>query len=772
MAEDNNSNMKDEDYVYNKEEIDQVIAKFKSETKGEKSKKKKKEDYGYYKEGETATRRLSGKGFMIFFLCLLLLVGGGLCLYFFVFNKSDEGTGFDNISVNNGNLGTITTTISDGSNNVTAIAHEKGNAVFLGWAKGNIYNNVVVTESPSLTISLNDEANYIALFNLTDTVYTDSKNIEYRLYNEAYLATVTGIDNYSSTILEIPSMVNISYQVYKIEDDAVSGIDIERVVLSDKIIDIGDGNFVNLQNLENIDVSSANLHYYSVNGSVLVDKATNSVILGTTNGQVPEGVVEIDANAYSGLNITEIVLPSSVTLIGENAFANCTSLESVTFAEGASLTSIGKGAFTNCVKLKSINIPSTITKIEPNTFQGCASLESVNFDSQSILTEIGDYAFDGCENLTVFIFPSTLTTIGSYAFSGAGVENLVVPEGLTSLGMSAFKNSSLTSVDFSQNTNIRSLQAETFRSCTSLAKVTLSPVIYSIGDYCFSGCESLSELDFGQNSVLNTIGDYAFQVTSALISIEFPSNLQDIGDYAFLMSGLTELSFPEDSRLESIGEYAFNDTSLAGEVVFPQSLKTIGRNAFYSNDLISIAFQGDIESIETYAFAQNPNLRFVTFASSQVADMGYSALPNTDKIVINVPEQYIDTYKSQLYSLRERIFIGSFIEGNIIYAVTDGNNVTVIGSQNEAVETIAIGESISYNGQTYIATAIADHAFSGLQNLRTLTLPSTIVEIGEQILQNCPSVTTISVDPRNTTFESRGTQIILISTGESIDLGL
>ena len=240
-------------------------------------KKQEDEDYNYdYGEKKKSS---FGKYFLIGFVVLVVLVGIALCLYFFVFNKDEDNT-IKNVKVNNDNLGAITMVISEESNSLTATAHTKGNATFLGWAKDGLYGSIVVSEDVNLTISLDDESNYYALFNLTidTTVY---RNIQYTLYEEAHLAVATGVEDFSDETLEIPQVImdsNANYQVYKIAGGAFANLDsVQSVRLNDKIIYIADNAFSGCDNITSVFVPSTNLYYEVVDGD-LVDKNGNVLI--------------------------------------------------------------------------------------------------------------------------------------------------------------------------------------------------------------------------------------------------------------------------------------------------------------------------------------------------------------------------------------------------------------------------------------------------------------------------------------------------------------
>ena len=94
-------------------------------------------------------------------------------------------------------------------------------------------------------------------------------------------------------------------------------------------------------------------------------------------------------------------------------FDGCTNLTSVTFEEDSQLTSIGDYAFYNCTTIESLTIPSSVQKIEGNSFIDCSSLYSVTFENDSQLTKIGVEAFKteialtSKEVLTPFLGPST-----------------------------------------------------------------------------------------------------------------------------------------------------------------------------------------------------------------------------------------------------------------------------------------------------------------------------------------------------------------------------
>ena len=327
---------------------------------------------------------------------------------------------------------------------------------------------------------------------------------------------------------------------------------------------------------------------------------TQAELLGYYEGEQPTGALNIPTN------VTINGISYSVTSIGDEAFENCSDLESVTIPN--SVTSIGDAAFQGCNSLESVTIPNRVTSISDHAFSGCSSLESVTIPNS--VTSIEGEAFGNCSGLTSItveegntyydsrnncnaiidtksntlilgckntIIPKNVTSIGSFAFSGcSNLQSVTIPNSVTSIGGAAFYGcSSLQSVTIPNS--VTSIDYAAFLDCSSLQSITIPNSVTSIGNHVFSGCSSLASATI-PNSV-TTISDNAFNYCSNLQSITIPNSVTSIGDDAFYRcSSLQSVTIP--NSVTSIGEDAFENCSDLQSVTINGNPR-IGGSAFW-----------------------------------------------------------------------------------------------------------------------------------------------------------------------------------------------
>ncbi len=208
-------------------------------------------------------------------------------------------------------------------------------------------------------------------------------------------ATITAFSQAYSGALSITNTLG-GHSVTTIGEGAFFGCtSLTSVTIPSSVTAIGDYAFSACSSLTNIVVEPANLAYTSVDG-VLFDMTQTTLI------QCPGG----KSGAYT--------IPSSVTVIGIGAFADCASLTGVTVP--SSVITIGYEAFSGCLNLTRVTTPASVTTIGDSAFKLCTSLASVTIPASA--TTIGQAAFFNCTSLQRVYFARTPPSVGEYAFGG------------------------------------------------------------------------------------------------------------------------------------------------------------------------------------------------------------------------------------------------------------------------------------------------------------------------------------------------------------------
>ena len=184
---------------------------------------------------------------------------------------------------------------------------------------------------------------------------------------------------------------------------------------------------------------------------------------GFDSVSIPEGVTYIGKNAFRGQSsLEQVSIPSSLKEIGKDAFSYTPWLQSlgdcaiinhilvkyqgqesvVVIPKG--VTSIGDYAFFDCGSLQSVTIPDGVTSIGDSAFSSCDSLQSVTIPDS--VTSIGDYAFERCA-LTSVTIPGSVKSIGDGAFSVCHeLRSVTIKEGAESIGNGMFCYSAIDSI--------------------------------------------------------------------------------------------------------------------------------------------------------------------------------------------------------------------------------------------------------------------------------------------------------------------------------------
>ena len=215
-------------------------------------------------------------------------------------------------------------------------------------------------------------------------------------------------------------------------------------------------------------------------------------------------VNKICGNFLKNIAVSSIVIPNSVTSIGDYAFYNCTDLETIKVPD--SITSIGEYAFYECTKLIGMEIPESVTIIGESAFYNCRELANITIPDG--VTSIEGWTFKGCTGLTSITIPNSVMNIGSSAFEYcSSLTQITIPNGVTIIGTGAFYQ------------------------CSGLKNITIPNSITSIYGSAFSGCKELTTITI-PNSV-EYIGFQVFNSCTKLTNIDIPSSVKEMDREVF-----------------------------------------------------------------------------------------------------------------------------------------------------------------------------------------------------------------------------------------------
>mgnify|MGYP002770234996 CR=1 FL=1 len=285
----------------------------------------------------------------------------------------------------------------------------------------------------------------------------------------------------------------------------------------------------------------------------------NTIAITDYNGYDTEVTIpsKIDGYTVTGVeymdtsNVRKIVMPDTVTYIGESAFADSSDgvpLEEVVLSKN--LKTIGPWAFSGCFELKSIDIPESVTEIENGAFSGCYSLENFNVSKN---TDFGENVFGEnfwssmnalSDDYNTWLYDDNASDFFVwngclFAYRGSS-KTPIIPSGVCGIGDKVFENSDITGVTIPEG--VRYINNGAFKECTSLKSVKFPNSLKRIGSVAFSGCTSLSSVTFG--SGLKSIEYYGFSDCESLKKVVLPEGLEKLDGAFYECYNLENITFP------------------------------------------------------------------------------------------------------------------------------------------------------------------------------------------------------------------------------------
>lgn len=589
----------------------------------------------------------------------------------------------------------------------------------------------------------------LARVEMSDNFTSDVSIGKYAFYNCTGLENVVignnviSIDSYAFGKCTNLAGIIIPDSVTSVGDHVFSGCtSLKNAVIGNNVTSMGNGTFVNCINLENV--------------------------------KIGESVTKIGSYAfYNCINLAKIIIPDSVISMGDNTFCNCTSLENAIIGNG--VTSIEQGVFDKCTSLKSVTIGNSVTSID-NPFYYCSSINKINYTgtidqwaeiefcglnsnpiyyskdlyiNDQLITEanltratkISNYAFYYCTNLKRVRISDSVKDIGDYAFDNCvNLENIIIPDSVKKIGVCAFRNcEAIKNVTIGKN--ITSIGTSAFENCKKIEKTNYTGTIDQWAEIIFSGYSNdyssnptFFSKDLYINNLLVTeinlttatkINDYAFSKCKSLEKVTIGNSVKSIGKSAF--SGCENIkSITVAESVMSIGEYAF------GSCVSLEKTNYIGT----IDQWVQIKFSSDESNPVWYSKNLYLNNELVTKAKIQTAerisDGVFANCLCLEEVTIpyGVTNIGCDAF-SGCKNLKKTNYTGTIDQWvEIEFGNRDSNPMDYGGE-------FYIKDELLKNAELTTADKISEYAFMYCRSLESITIPSTVTEIGDYAFWDC-----------------------------------
>ena len=398
--------------------------------------------------------------------------------------------------------------------------------------------------------------------------------------------SVTSISSgaFSNCVCEI--IWEDNQHITKIGDYAFARYNGTNITIPNSVTSVSSTAFRNCANLTNVYYDGTIENWCNISFAIGSYMTSNPMYCASNFYILCEnGDVEYNGKKY---NLpTKIIIPNSVTSIGQAVFYNFSNLISVTIPN--SVTKIGNYAFSDCTCEIIWEDNQNLLSIGRSSFSGYKGTSIIIPNS---VTEIGNYAFQNCECEIIWEDNQHITKIGDYAFGGYKGTSITIPNDVTGIYAYAFGN------------------------CSDLTSITIPNSVTGILNDAFSSCTSLTNVYYN-----GKIEDWC--------NIVFDNSFSNPMLYAYNFFILDE---------NGDDEYNGKQYRLLTELIIPNIVTTIGKYKFYSFDcLTSIIIPNSVTNIKYGAFENCINLINVYYGGSQIEwqsiTIGYNNGPLTNATI-------------------------------------------------------------------------------------------------------------------------------------------
>ncbi|MGN0856161.1 MAG: leucine-rich repeat protein [Candidatus Spyradenecus sp.] len=589
---------------------------------------------------------------------------------------------------------------------------------------------------------------------------------------------VTSIGNYAFRNCSSLTSVVIPEGVTSIGDSAFSGCSsLTSVAIPEGVTSIGDSAFSGCSSLTSVaipeGVTSIGDSAFSGCSSltlVVIPEGVTSIgasafknCSSLTSITIPNSVTMIGSNAFEGVapemliasrfpagsrmlaeKLTTVIVPEGTKSIEAKAFAGCSALTSVMIP--SSVTEIGEGAFTDVA-------PERL--VAPFLPSGMSTAKLTEVTLTTAATVIAEEAFAGNTVLQSIVFPAGVTSIGARAFKGcSALERVTIPASVTEIGAGAFREcTGLTEVVFAEG--LTKIGDEAFWGCSAVEEMVLPASVTKLGDRVFTGCNRVLVAEVNRN--YKSVDGVLFSANNEWLlhfpvyqggEYATPVNVHFIGEEAFM--GNTALNFVYLADITTLDPRAFKDCSGLIYCFATEGLLTIQANAFENaTSLRAFTVPASVSRLEVGAFKNCTSLSLVAFRGTVPERTGtvFSGM-NLDQMRSTYPTEYAATWEEALDG--SLMWDGLKMVADSYYTGTSGNyKYRALGG-----EAIITGSTIPLSGAVrlpmmlddYLVTGIDARAFVTSTGLTDITFPRSLLSIGDNAFAFCTKLQSVTFE--------------------------
>lgn len=460
-------------------------------------------------------------------------------------------------------------------------------------------------------------------------------------------------------------------------------------------------------------------------------------------------------------SVTTVIIEEGVTDIRARAFRKFNNLTEITIPK--SVKQIGEDAFDYCDNLKNVFIADIdawckIKFITPDP----------EYDGTSPLIYANNLY---CNNIPVtdVEIPDGVTEIAAFQFSFSSLESITIPDSVTSIGDYAFTRCyNLQEVEFSNS--VATLGEGVFQNCANLEKISLPNSINSTGKYTFRYCYKLKSATLSNS--MPRIEEDTFAFCDSLVSVTIPNSVSTIGKSAFFScNNLREVIF--GSGVTSIEDSAFAESESLSSIIIPDSVEYIGIHVFgCCKNLLSVALGNHVKSIGKQQFFECYNLREITIPDS-VQTIGEKAFFECESLTTVRIGSGVRSIGKLAFDLCPKITNFYVTDTNSSFTSVDGNLYSknqqsfIKYAAGKTEESFRVPDSVKYIERDAFrrcnlinlelpnnVSSIGEDAFWECKNLLSLTLPNSLTVIEKEVFYNCSNLKSVSFSNRITEIKS------------------